>query len=197
MRLKKIKRQLAKYGKADFDMDHYLVKNYIVDDRAIIPITLQSKEELFVDYDTKKLVINPDIIHYIESIVYYIPYEYSIVLSILGVTFTDDEKEQVVEALDSQFGLVAHDKKVDLHYNDRKALILFVLGFLILSISYFLQQHSNLKFIFEIVSIAGTFSIWEFVDTLWFDRTSLRFASLNAGQLACAKITFEESEESV
>jgi len=192
MKIDLLKRQLQKYRKADFDVKQYLMKYYIEENRAIIPIKISKKEELFSSFDPNQIVISPEIISYIEEIVYYIPYQYNIVLNFVGVEFEESEKEQIVEALSSRFGLVKHDKKVDLDYNDKKAIILFVIGFVILYLSYFLLKDDSQRFIYDVVTIVGTFAIWEFVDTVWFDRTSLKVANLNAGQLAIAKVTFEE-----
>lgn len=192
MKIDLLKRQLKKYRNADFDIKQHLMKYYIEDEQAILPIHISKKEDLFSSFDPNHLLINPEIISYIEQIVYYIPYQYSIVLKFSGLSFTKKEKEQLVKAFTSTFGLVAHDKKVDLYFNDKKALILFTLGFVILYLSYFLLKDESLRFVYDVVSIVGTFAIWEFVDTIWFDRTNLKIANLNAGQLAVAKITFEE-----
>lgn len=191
MKVDFLKRQLKKYRNADFDVKQYLRKYYIEEDQAILPIQITKKEELFSSFDPNQILINPEVITYIEQIVYYIPYQYPLVLNFIGVSFTDKEKEQIVEALASTFGLVAHDKKVDLKFNDKKAMILFLIGFVILYLSYFLLRDDSMRFLYDVVSIVGTFAIWEFVDTVWFDRASLKIANLNAGQLAVAKIKFD------
>ena len=187
-----LKEKLNRYKKMDFDIDSYLLNNYIVGSKAIIPINISSKDEMFLLYDLENKIINPDIISYIESIVYYIPYEYSITLNITGVTFTDSEKAEIVKSLTNQFGLVVHDKKAELYFNDKKGVLLFIFGFVVLYFSFFLQKTIDSRFTSEIISIVGTFSIWEFVDTIWFDRNHYKVDVLNAGQVASANITFNE-----
>lgn len=184
---KKIKR----YHNFDFDTNAYVMKYYIDKEKAIIPIQIREYQELFSIYHPDNIVLNPDIAEYIEQIVYYIPYQYSVVLELRGLELTEEEKIHISSIFSQYFGMRAHDKKVDLRFNARKALVLLLFGFLFLSISYLLSHYMNLKFINDVVSIAGTFSIWELVNTLWLERTSIRVASLNAGQLATSTIAFK------
>lgn len=188
---KKIKR----YRDFDFDANAYIVKHYVKGEKAIIPIQVGSYQDLFSSYHPDNMVLNPDVMEYIERIVYYIPYQYSVVLEFVNLDLTEEEKIHISELLLHHFGMRAHDKKVDLRFNMHKAMILFIFGFIFLYISYLLSSHAEFKFINDVISIAGTFSIWELVNTLWLERTGIRIASLNAGQLATATIDFKKENQ--
>lgn len=190
--LKKNTKKIKRYRDYDFDANAYVVKHYVEGEKAVIPITMEQYQDLFSSYHPNDMVLNRDIMEYIERIVYYIPYQYSIVLEFIGPEFTEEEKIHISEALSNHFGLRAHDKKVDLKFNTNKAIILLIFGFVFLYISYLISSYVAFKFINDVVSIAGTFSIWEFVNTLWLERTGIRISSLNAGQLATATIDFKE-----
>lgn len=184
--------QISRYHEVDFDNEQYIIKNYVKGNKAIIPIHLENKDELYSKYHPDKLVLNPDLLEYIEKVVYYIPYRFSIVLKISGINFTEEEKIAIVKLLSEHFGMRVHDKRVDIKFNTHKAIILFILGVIILYTSFLLSNIDSIAFITEIVSIAGTFAIWELVNTLWLERSGLKVARLNAGQLACSTIEFED-----
>lgn len=190
LRNKKIREHIKRFKKYDFDAEQYIISHYIRGEKAVIPIEFQTIDDLFSLYHPRDRAIHPDIISYIEHIVYYIPYEYSVVLEFIGPSLTEEEKVHITKVLYDYFGLVAHDKKVDLRFNMHKAAILFLFGFAFLYLSYLLSSHSNWKFLNDVISIAGTFSIWELVNTLWLERSQIRIASLNAGQLATSTIQF-------
>lgn len=184
--------KIKRYRDVDFDASAYIVKHYVKGEKAIIPIKIAHYQDLFSPYHPNDYVLNPDIMAYIERIVYYIPYQYSIVLEFIDLEVTEEEKIHISEILSQHFGLRAHDKKADLKFNHHKALTLLMVGLLFLYGSYLLSRYVEFKFINDVISIAGTFSIWEFVNTLWLERTSIRISSLNAGQLATATIDFKK-----
>ena len=189
-RSNKIKEHIKRFKKYDFDTEQYIISHYIRGDKAVIPIEFQTIDELFSTYHPRDRAIHPDIVSYIEHIVYYIPYEYSVVLELVGPSLTEEEKIHITTVLYDHFGLQAHDKKVDLKFNMHKAFILFFFGFAFLYLSYLLSSHSEWKFLNDVISIAGTFSIWELVNTLWLERSQIHISSLNAGQLATSTIRF-------
>ena len=100
-----------------------------------------------------------------------------------------------MKTINDQFGLIVHDMSVELKYNTWKAIKLFVVGSILLMISFFVRDIDYTIYISEILSIAGTFSIWEFVDTIWFDRKRKKIDKMNAGQLYQCTVVFEEENE--
>ena len=75
-----------------------------------------------------------------------------------------------MENVTDQFGMKTHDMDVELNYNTKKAMKLFLIGSIVLAISFIIQTMNYTAYISEILSIIGTFSIWEFVNTIWFER---------------------------
>ena len=85
--------------------------------------------------------------------------------------------------------------EVELNYNAKKAIKLFVVGSIVLAISFMIRTLQYTNYVSEILSIIGTFSIWEFVNTIWFERKEKRVNKLNAGQLSVCTVTFQEEEK--
>lgn len=183
------------YLKENYDSKLYINRHYIKDEKAVIPIHINNIGELYVSYDSQRQIFNPDMISYIEDIAYYIPYDYSIVLEFSGISFTEEEKAQLMENVTDQFGMKTHDMDVELNYNTKKAMKLFLIGSIVLAISFIIQTMNYTAYISEILSIIGTFSIWEFVNTIWFERKEKIIDKMNAGQLSACTVAFKDYDE--
>lgn len=183
------------YLKEKYDSKLYINRHYIKDEKAVIPIHIHNIGELYISYDLQRQIFNPDMISYIEDIAYYIPYDYSIVLEFSGISFTEEEKAQLMENVTDQFGMKTHDMDVELNYNTKKAMKLFLIGSIVLAISFIIQTMNYTAYISEILSIIGTFSIWEFVNTIWFERKEKIINKMNAGQLSACTVAFKDDDE--
>ena len=184
--------KIKRYLKANFDTKLYISKHYIKDEKAIIPIHVEKLEDIYTSYGNYQSVLKQEFISYIMEIAYYIPYEYSIVLEFEGIKFTIEEKENLVKNISEQLGLITHDTEIELKYNARKALKLFLIGSMILLLSFIIRNVNYTLYFSEIISIIGTFSLWEFVDTVWFDRRKKKIDKMNAGQLSTCTVVFKE-----
>lgn len=183
------------YLKENYDSKLYVNRHYIKDEKAVIPIHIHDIGELYISYDLQRQIFNPDMISYIEDIAYYIPYDYSIVIEFSGISFTEEEKAQLMENVTDQFGMKTHDMDVELNYNTKKAMKLFLIGSIVLAISFIIQTMNYTVYISEILSIIGTFSIWEFVNTIWFERKEKIIDKMNAGQLSACTVAFKDDDE--
>lgn len=183
------------YLKENYDSKLYINRHYIKDEKAVIPIHINDIGELYISYDPQRQIFNPDMISYIEDIAYYIPYDYSIVIEFSGISFTEEEKAQLMENVTDQFGMKTHDMDVELNYNTKKAMKLFLIGSIVLAISFIIQTMNYTAYISEILSIIGTFSIWEFVNTIWFERKEKIINKMNAGQLSACTVAFKDDDE--
>lgn len=190
MRNKKTKQQMKRFMNASFDSKLYINEHYIKKEKAVIPIHLHSFDDIYSHYDDEKRILNSELISYIENIVYYIPYQYSIVLEFSGMHFSEEEKIHLAETITEQFGLIAHDMQVELRYNSIKTMTLLALGAIGLLISFLIGEHGEIQFLREIFSIIGTFFIWEAIDNLWFERKKIKIALLNRGQLSTCTLDF-------
>ena len=84
---------LFRNRKIKFSEADYIDKHYIDGDNAIIPINLDSVDDLYMKHDFKKLALSDELCKYIEEIAYIIPLKYHIVLEIHSPKI--DEQEQM------------------------------------------------------------------------------------------------------
>ena len=92
-RSEKVKRNLRKYRKTKFNYEHFVSEYYVDDDgKAYISTKVSSIYDIISKHSIKDYEwVNPDFIHYVEDMAYYIPVEESIVLEICGHHFSEKE----------------------------------------------------------------------------------------------------------
>lgn len=192
------KSNLKKYKKAKYDKNAHIRKYYLDEmGNAVIRIQLENIQDAFSAYSPYGYEeLNRELADYIDSIVYHIPLENSIVLMFDCGMASDEEKQKVRQAVLDYYGLRLEDKKQDFRINRWKILGLFGVGAILLTFSYFLANHTANQFFFDFMNIAGTFALWEAVDLLLLERQSINIERLNAGQTVTAKVIFATTEQS-
>ena len=73
---------IFKNRKIKFREADYIEKHYIRDGKAVIPIKLNSIQELYMKHDYKNLALSDELCNYIEEVAYIIPLKYPITLEI-------------------------------------------------------------------------------------------------------------------
>ena len=89
--MKKIKR---KNRRIKYNEENYIKKNYMVDEKAIIPVELENVDDLFMKHDYKKFELSDDVCKYIEEIAYMIPMSTDIVIEIHSPSVDDEQKKK-------------------------------------------------------------------------------------------------------
>lgn len=176
------------YKNYKFDTETYIKNKYIENGEAKIYIEVSKYEDFIDDLSYKQIVLNDKISSYIEHCAYYIPLKHKINL-IIKDNFTDEEKENIRAMIKNHFGLIVGDKIQDIKTNKRKTLILMFLGIVFLSISYLFIKNI---YIYDLVSIIGTFSIWEAIDNSFIEKRNIKTSKLNYSQLSLMNVTFEK-----
>jgi len=73
-----------------------------------------------------------------------------------------------------------------------KANRLLILGFLSLVLVLFISRITNSEYVLELPLIMLWFFIWEYGDLAWIDRRDISMEKREAGQLASAKVVFND-----
>lgn len=170
-----------------FNAKDYLKKKYISGEWAIVPVTLKSKEEFYNKYDATCCTISTDLCRYIDSCVYNIPLKYKIKLQIDCPDLTEEDKETMIDAVKTHYGLIIYDKEIDLKTNAYKTAELMILGLIVLAVVYIFPLISYMQ---EVLMIAGWFAIWEAVDNYVYDRKKLKTDKENNIQMIESKLEF-------
>jgi len=187
------KRNLKKFKSAKFNYARFVKDYYIEDGNAYISAKVDSVEDIISKYSLDDYEwINSEFADYLESSAYYIPVEESVIIEICGCKFSDEEKEMIKRVIKTYFGLKLGDKIIDLDINMHKANRLLILGFLSLVLVLFISRITNSEYVLELPLIMLWFFIWEYGDLAWIDRRDISMEKREAGQLASAKVVFND-----
>ena len=180
----RFKNRKIKFREAD-----YIEKHYIRDGKAIIPIHLNSIDELYMKHDHIKLAMSDDVCNYIEEIAYIIPLKYPILLEIHCPEIPEEQQLRVKKVIKNNYGMEIDDRDYDIHVANRKCISLFVIGILILILSYALEN-ILLEVFLEFLYIAGWVALWEMCEVLMLNNAEKRTERLYKLQLYDSEIRF-------
>lgn len=180
----RFKNRKIKFREAD-----YIEKHYIRDGKAIIPIHLNSIDELYMKHDHIKLAMSDDVCNYIEEIAYIIPLKYPILLEIHCPEIPEEQQLRVKKVIKNNYGMEIDDRDYDIHVANRKCISLFVIGILILILSYALEN-ILLEVFLEFLYIAGWVALWEMCEVLMLNNSAKRTERLYKLQLYDSEIRF-------
>ena len=189
------RRNLKKFKHAKFNYAKFVKDYYIEEKSAYISAKVKSIDDIVSRYSLDRYEwINSEFAEYIETSAYYIPVEESIIIEICGQKFSDKEKETIRRVIKDYFGLKLGDKIIDLDINRNKSNRLLLLGILSVGLVFLASRITNSEYLLELPLIMMWFFIWEYGDLAWLDRWELADEKIQAGQLANAKIIFNENE---
>ena len=180
----RFKNRKIKFREAD-----YIEKHYIKDGKAIIPIHLNSIDELYLKNDHIKLAMSDEVCNYIEEIAYIIPLKYPILLEIHCPEIPEEQQLRVKKVIKNNYGMEIDDRDYDIHVANRKCISLFVIGILILILSYALEN-ILLEVFLEFLYIAGWVALWEMCEVLMLNNAAKRTERLYKLQLYDSEIRF-------
>lgn len=184
-----IRRKTRKNRKIKFSEQDYFEKHYLKDGKAIIPISIEKIDDLYMKHDYLKLDLSDSLCNYIEEMAYIVPIEYDIVLEIHSPELSVEEQNRIRKNFKSNFGMEIDDIDYSIKEANKKATTLFVFGTIFLILSYLLYSHVW-DFFYELVNIAGWVALWDMVEILILDNDESRIERLNKLQLYDANVTF-------
>ena len=180
----RFKNRKIKFREAD-----YIEKHYIKDGKAIIPIHLNSIDELYMKHDHIKLAMSDEVCNYIEESAYIIPLKNPILLEIYCPEIPEEQQLRVKKVIKNNYGMEIDDRDYDIHVANRKCISLFVIGILILILSYALEN-ILLEVFLEFLYIAGWVALWEMCEVLILNNAAKRTERLYKLQLYDSEIRF-------
>lgn len=183
------KHPILKNRKIRFREADYVEKHYIKNEKAVIPIKLNSIKELYMKHDFNDLALSDELCAYIEEIAYIIPFEYSIELEIHCPKISLEEQDRIRKVIKNNYGMEIDDRDYDVKEANKKSTFLFILGFLLLLVAFALEGKIP-EFIEEFIYIAGWVALWEMLECLILDNPKKRTERLNKLQLYDSEVTF-------
>lgn len=184
--MKKIKR---KNHKIKYNEENYINKNYMVDGKAVIPVEIDSYDDLFMKHDFKKFELSDDVCKYIEEIAYMIPMSTDIVIEIHSPFFNQEKMDSIVKAVKNNYGMEIDDTDYDITRINAKAIIYGFVGVLILILNLVTEDYIG-PVLSNFICVVWWVAIWEMVDLLTIEKSNKRWKRLNYQQLYDAEIKF-------
>ena len=180
----KLRNRKIKFREADYVENHY-----IKDGKAVIPIFLKSIDDLYMKHDYIKLALSDDLCDYIEEIAYIIPLKYDIVLEIHCPEISEKEQIRIKKVIKNNYGMEIDDRDYDIRMANKKSITLFIIGCLILILSYALEVMLP-EFLTEFFYIAGWVALWEMCESLMLNNATKRTERINKLQLYDSEVIF-------
>ncbi len=184
--IKKIKR---KNRRIKYNEENYINRNYVVDGRAVIPVLLEHKDELFMRHDYKKYELSDDVCKYIEEIAYMVPMNMDIVIEIHCPKVDEETKDKMIKAIRNNYGMDIDDVDYDIARVNNRSLIFGIVGLLLLVINILTEKYIG-AVLSNFICVVWWVAIWEMVELQTMDKTDLKWKRLNYQQLYDAEITF-------
>ena len=185
--IKKIKR---KNRRIKYNEENYIKKNYMVDEKAVIPVELENVDDLFMKHDYKKFELSDDVCKYIEEIAYMIPMSTDIVIEIHSPSVDDETKEKMIKAIKNNYGMEIDDADYDIKKVNNRSLIYGAIGLIILVINLLTEKYIG-PVLSNFICVVWWVAIWEMVELQTIEKSDLKWKRLNYQQLYDAEITFK------
>lgn len=189
--MKTIKR---KNRKIKYNEENYINLNYMVNGKAVIPVELESVDDLFMKHDYKQFELSDEVCKYIEEIAYMVPMSTDIVIELHCPKVDDVFKEKMIRAIRNNYGMEIDDIDYDLNKVNTRSWIYGIVGIAILVFNLLTE-----KLIGEVLSnficVVWWVAIWEMVELQTIDKPDLKWKRLNHQQLYDAEITFVFDED--
>ena len=140
-------------------------------------------------HDYIKLALSDEVCAYIEEIAYIIPLKYDIVLEIHCPEISEKEQIRIKKVIKNNYGMEIDDRDYDIKVANKKSITLFVVGCLILILSYALEIFLP-EFLTEFLYIAGWVALWEMCESLMLNNAAKRTERINKLQLYDSEVIF-------
>ena len=179
MNRKQRKEELLKYIESIRDREGYAVVDVSLERETLYdPLGIKGQKDL-----------NADIYGYIEAQTNVIPANVPLRIRFHGDIPTA-EQEEIRRIMHRHYTMKSFDISWDLFANLRKMLLLALFGAAMIAVYLYFAITSENAFMTEILSIVGSFSLWEAADALLLERPNLRRESRNNEQSLNQRIEF-------
>jgi len=187
--IRKRKNRRIKYNE-----ENYINKNYVVNGKAIIPVELEDKNDLFMKHDYKRYELSDDVCKYIEEIAYMIPMDMDIVIEIHCPKVNEDTKTKMIKAIRNNYGMDIDDADYDISKVNKRSVIYGLIGLLILVINLITEKYIG-AVLSNFICVVWWVAIWEMVELQTIEKSDLKWKRLNYQQLYDSEITFVFNEK--
>jgi hypothetical protein len=189
--IKKIKR---KNRRIKYNEENYINMHYMSDGNAVIPVELESVNDLFMKHDYKKFELSDDVCKYVEEIAYMIPMSTDIVIEIHCPKVDETVQKKMIRAIKNNYGMDIDDADYDINRTNARSCLFGLIGLIILIINIITEKYIG-AVLSNFICVVWWVAIWEMVELQTIVKSDLRWKRLNYQQLYDAKVSFVFEEE--
>ena len=159
---------------------------------AVVDVNLSEETALYDPLSLKgHKDLNGEIYDYIDAQTNVIPSAIPLRIRFHG-DIAEEEQDGVRQMMHRHYTMRSYDNAWDLAANFRKLLLLAVFGAIVLAVYLYLAITEAHVFMAEILSIIGSFALWEAADAFLLERPHLRREHKSIEQNLNQKIEFIE-----
>ena len=190
-------RKKRKNRKILFDEDKYIEQYYYQDDKVVIPVLLEKISDLYMEHDYKQMELSDSVCDYIEEIAYMVPINIDIEIEIHCPKVDKETEERMRTAIKNNYGMEIDEIEYDIMVQNRKSIILFIAGVIILFEYILIDKYVKSNVLSELLCIFWWVAIWNVIEFQTLDKRENKDKRLNYQQLYDANVSFvfEEKQE--
>ena len=178
-----------KNRKIKFSESNYVDKYYMKGKKGIIPIKLESIDDLYMKPDYIQRELSEDICTYIEKVAYMIPLHTDIILEIHCPKIDEEMQDRIKKVFKNNYGMKIDEDDYDIGIGNTRSKIFALVGIILLIINALLE-----KYIFSIISyflnIVLWVAIWNTLELQLIENGKIKWQRSNNLQLYDAEVTF-------
>ena len=175
--------------KIKFSEEQYVENYYMVNGKAVIPVELKNANDLYMEHDYKKLELSDSVCNYIEEIAYMFPINTDIVIEIHCPKVDFVTQSRMRKSIKNNYGIEIDDVEYEMMLQDRRSLILFIIGIILLVFNILLEKYLG-AVLSNFLNIVWWVAMWDMIELQTINKSDNRWKRLNYQQLYEAEITF-------
>lgn len=177
-------RELVEYAEDIIGEDGY----------AVIDVRLPSADELYNPLSIgTNLDLNPEIYDFIDAQANIIPARIPLRIRFHG-SADEQTRQEIKRLMRRHYTMRSYDVTWDAAANTRKIIFLSLFGIAVLAVYFTVSVLTGNELFAEILSIVGTFSLWEAANAILLDRPALRRKRNDIEQNISQSIEFVDDE---
>jgi hypothetical protein len=193
-KVKLVRESKRKNRRIKYNEENYINMHYMVDGNAVIPVELESVNDLFMKHDYKKFELSDDVCKYVEEIAYMIPMSTDIVIEIHCPKVDETVQKKMIRAIKNNYGMDIDDADYDINRTNARSCLFGLIGLIILIINIITEKYIG-AVLSNFICVVWWVAIWEMVELQTIVKSDLKWKRLNYQQLYDAKVSFVFEEE--
>lgn len=178
-----------KNKKIRFSEEKYVENYYMKNGKAVIPLELNSSDDLYMEHDYLKMELADSVCNYIEEIAYMFPIDTDIVIEIHCPRIDILTQTRMKRAIKNNYGIEIDDIEYDMMLQNRRSIILLVVGVLLLVINIFTEKYIG-AVLSNFLNIVWWVAIWDMIELQTIEKSDNKWKRLNYQQLYESEIKF-------